>query len=423
MSDAVPESAMGSKEDENGHTAPAMRPSASAVKAERNEAAREGVTRIDLAAKTRPELKRSQTFTDRLKEGAKQAQDAWKIAEPYMEKMRPYLKQLQPVFESIWALAMVIFNIIQVFLPYVSAEVAQGSFAFVLLFFGGQFAMSIACMQAFRTCGYESMVASLVSLRDGYREAKQALNSDPDSKKLFDIAKHEEIHFWAVTTGLWEAFVSEDPKKREVNFERMYVLMRCVDPNKILDAVKGLWVGVVAVLSTLRSRMVYCVSIGANIGGNISKTLEYYVEGRVQGMFPNHKQWVTCGLRIFCGVTGIVVSLVMSRVVSAFCSALQGATILTKILHRRVAQHKKNAEGCCGSPRAMDNLMFGSPKIEELINSPKASKYETIFIWVVSLFGFAVQLITKFDLPLWCKIPLAPLYLVESLLSVFAVTY
>merc|ERR1740130_2669782 len=111
-------------------------------------------------------LSKKQTFTDRLKGAAKGAQSAWEEAQPYIDRARPYIAMMKPVFEVIEAIVVLCWNIVQAVLPYVNEEMVQIAFAVVLLFMGGQFAMTIACVQAFKTCGWSSMKKSMEQLKE-----------------------------------------------------------------------------------------------------------------------------------------------------------------------------------------------------------------------------------------------------------------
>merc|ERR1712151_492043 len=109
--------------------------------------------------------------------------------------------------------------------------------------------------------------------------------------------------------------MADNDKEKAVARQKMAVLLRCVDPNKILDASKGLWIGIVAVISTLRSRLAYCVSLGASIGHSICDFLKLHVQRFLYDAFPTQKKWVDFGLRSGCGLLGILISLALTRIV------------------------------------------------------------------------------------------------------------
>lgn len=366
-------------------------------------------------------LKNKKTFTDRVKSMAVGAQDAWSKAQPYIDMAHPYVMMLKPVFEVFEAIVMLIWNIIHAVLPFLDEQTMQIMFAVVLLFMGGQFAMTIACVQAFKTCGWSSMKKSYEQLKESYHDTREALNNDPDARELFGAGGDDDLTVWHLVVAAKDTLLAESDSEGQKSFKRMYVVLKCVDPNKILDASVGFWVGIVAILSTLRSQMVYCVNIGASIGNNISKMLQHYVEGYVgDRCSASTKTWIMFGLRSTCGLGGIIISLLMTRIVSAFCSALQGATLLSKVLHNHLNAQKGLEKGKRSS---LGNLVFNAPASpgQLVTSSQKMTTYEMGTMWVIALAGFLFQLATRFNLPMWMKVPLAPVYFVESCLAVIAI--
>lgn len=325
-------------------------------------------------------------------EAIKKIQPYLDKARPYAEKIRPLVKQALPYFALAWVELKKLHLMLQ---PYYSQEAADTLFAVILLFFGGQFAMTIACVQAFRMSGWSRMKESWTQLRESYAQAVTTLEKDNEARKLFDKDGDGALSLHEIAVVFKEMIYAESPEQKEVALKRTFLILKCVDPNKILDALVGLWVGIVTVLSTLRSQMAYCVGIGASIGKVICDTMKNYTQERLYAALPEHKKWVDFALRASCGLLGILISLFLVRVVSAFNSALQGSAVLTAVLMKRLR--------------------------ESGIKDKSDREKEEMVKWVLATVGFLWQLKSGFDLPFLLKIPLLPVYMVESFLGVLAV--
>ena len=75
-------------------------------------------------------------------------------------------------------------------------------------------------------------------------------------------------------------------------------------------------------LTVLKSRMAYCVSVGAQIGEAICESARKLAEEPLYRGFPEHKQWVDFGLRTGSYVLGILISRILLRVVNAYNTSL-----------------------------------------------------------------------------------------------------
>lgn len=354
-----------------------------------------------------------------------EAIEAWKKVKPYVDAIHPYVEKCKPLLEKAPVLREYCQHLIELLRPYHTDEVMHISFALVLLFMGGQFAMTIACVQAFKMSGWSTMKEAWAHLQEGYTTALEALNKDQGAKELFSKDGTSNLDIWQVGSVFWEMLVADSDKERELSMKRLIVIMKCVDPNRIMEGIKGLWFGVVAVLSTLRFRMAYCVSMGANIGKLACQTLEHFLKDQLYEKFPDHKKWVDFAFKSGCGLVGILFSLAMARLVSAFYSALQGATLLTKVIfryiHERDAKASNNERPTLKHQRSsLGKIIFAMPGTTE-VSKGKLDKKQEIVMGCIAVFGLLTQIKTGFNLPWIIKIPLCPLYLLENMLSLLAI--
>merc|ERR1719387_2718337 len=106
-------------------------------------------------------------------------------------------------------------------------------------------------------------------LKESYETAKEAISKDEAAKAAFDTDGDGTIGPQELLLGVRDIMVATTEKEKAAARKKVMFIMKCIDPNKILDACVGLWTGLVAVLATLRSRMVHCVGIGAGVGNRI----------------------------------------------------------------------------------------------------------------------------------------------------------
>lgn len=129
---------------------------------------------------------------------------------------------------------------------------------------------------------------------------------------------------------------AKTPEEKQKARRMVGATMRCVDPNRLLDATTGFWAGIVAVIAALRSQLAACVSIGASIGQKGAEYAKVYLERPLYEKFPDYKEWVDAGLRAGCSLIGIMVSLFMARIVTAFNCAVKGAQRLAEMTVKAV---------------------------------------------------------------------------------------
>merc|ERR1719188_1684085 len=195
--------------------------------------------------------------------------------------------------------------------------------------------------------------------------------------------------------GLQDIALANTDQERQLARKKIILVMKCIDPNKILDATLGLWTGCVAVLAILRSRFVHCISIGASVGQRVAETIIPLVQPRLYEAFPQHQRWVDFGLRSSAGCIGALTSLLLIRVISAFNSAFQGSAMLVAAAAALIK--KKGWQG-------------PDWKLTE--------DQSRMAVWAVASLGFLMQLQSGFNLPFMVKLPLAPVLIVEYLLSI-----
>jgi len=323
------------------------------------------------------------TLQERLRAFLDVAHHHLQRAEPVLDPLRVVAERLAQLWESHVA-------------PHMSEQAAKIAFAVVLLFMGGRFQTTIACVQIFHTSARHAMHSS-------WELAQAGLSKRPGGA----------LNFAELRGMLTKALLAQSGEEKHMARRQLFLLVRCVDPAKTMDALGGFWTGILAVVSALRSRTVYTFSMGHSIGTMIYNTLRRHLDARIEDLAPEARQWLDIGFQSLCSVVGVGISLTLARLVNAFNSALQGATALTKVLFEHFREQKKATRH---KRLSIGHIIFALPGAEESRRRSTTDEEEAVK-WAIALIGFTWQVKNNFTLPLLFKAPLAPLYLLESVLE------
>ena len=307
--------------------------------------------------------------------------------------IRPYLEAAAPHLSAAWVKGY------KLYLDYWQDGYGEIAWCLMLIFFGGQFALTILAIQAFNQAGGSIIKQSLADLRVTFKDSMHNLQEDPDAKSLFDKDGDGHVTIEEVLVSFADVVTSEDPKVKAQALRMTSVGLKCIDPNRIIEAGIGFWAGFVAVIATLRSNLAKAVSNGAMIGEHVLRYVKVYCEKPLYESYPDHKPWVDAGLKTACAFFGIMISFLVVRLVSAFNSALQGAHRLSDIIVNNIKIRKAIS---------MD------AKQESTLN-------QVILVFLV-FWGLNWQLSNGFSLPWYLRLVLLPLIVFESAVS-FASTF
>ncbi|KAF4664095.1 hypothetical protein FOL47_005300 [Perkinsus chesapeaki] len=314
--------------------------------------------------------------------------------EPHLEALMPYIRAAVPIIESI------VKKMQAIYLQYIKPNWHDGlgdfCFAVLLLFFGGQFALTILAWGAFQQAGGGMIKRAWKELNTEYVDSMRKLQEDPEAKALFDQDKDGEVSIGEVATAVSSVIGADTPEEKQKARRMIGATMRCVDPNRLLDAITGFWAGLVAVIAALRSQLAACVSVGASIGQKGAEYAKDYLEKPLYEKFPDYKDWVDAGLRAGCSLIGILVSLFMARIVTAFNCAIKGAQKLAGI-----AIKKAHEAGY------LTNVKDNGSKVQAL-----AMGLTAVGLWY--------QFSSGFSCPTLLKLVLFPLLISENILTLIA---
>jgi hypothetical protein len=315
----------------------------------------------------------------------------WETLQPALDQARPYLAKLAPLMVQATKHTTTLCR------RYYTDDIGRVMWNVILVFFGGQFALTIMAIQAFQLTGSVVIEKSLAQLRDQFHEAMQKFQKDPDARELFDTNNDGVITLDEVSQAVMATFNGETTSVRDKNRKMVAICMRCIDPTRLSEAASGFLMGSMAIIATLRSKMARCIAIGTKIGEHLSEFLTARSQKPLHAKFPEHTKWVDIGLKSGSALIGIMVSFVLTKVINAFNCALQGAEVLSVVILEFA--HKRG--------RLM-NVRHGDSAVQ-------AATMALVILGVIT------QLRSGFKLPWPLKLLMLPAVLSENVLGLLAV--
>eukprot|EP00798_Chlamydomonas_sp_ICE-L_P023163 gene23163-30371_t len=236
--------------------------------------------------------------------------------------------------------------------PYHPEAFLPGVFGLFLVFFGGQFPLIVAAIEAFRLTGWETTKASLITLWESYKLAKAA--SDKDD--LIDDDKD----------GIPDV---QQIGKRALATRKLQVFAKSTDPDKLQAGIQGL----LGVVTTLKLQFAQSITLGVSLADIFEQasnsvikpalvvvtpkedqkwldmTIRYFILESILKHFPSwrycllrsvikpalvvvtpkeYQKWLDMTIRYFCRSFAVSVVWWLQRIMSAFHSAIRGAQML-----------------------------------------------------------------------------------------------
>ena len=319
----------------------------------------------------------------------------WNQAQPHLAQVQPYMSKMLPVLMATGKVANKVTR--DYVAPFYTDQLGRVMWNVILVFFGGQFALTIMAIQAFNIAGASMIRSSLAQLRTSYYQAMEKLKNDPEAKAVFDANGDGMIQLEEVSTAVISSLTNDSKEKRDKSIKMVSLCLRAIDPNRISEAFTGFIMGLMAVIATLRSNIAKCISVGAKIGEHISELAKSRAQKPLYEKFPQHKQWVDVGLQSSSTFVGVVFSLMLVKVVNAFNCALDGSRGLTNQLIR-FAHSKGRLLSVNENDRSVRALVLG-----------------------IAFVGVMTQLKAAFKCPWYLKLVLLPAVLSENILSILSV--
>uniref|UniRef100_A0A7S3WUS9 Uncharacterized protein n=1 Tax=Strombidinopsis acuminata TaxID=141414 RepID=A0A7S3WUS9_9SPIT len=295
-------------------------------------------------------------------------------------KVSPYVKQAAPVLATAWVYFMIALPYIvegitkvQELVMQLPEKIVYAILGFCVCFFGGIFPATIAAAEAWQLCGGCEAIECCKQLYNEFKKVQDA--NDADDKKDANKDGKPDVQQMA-------------PK--ELIVHKAQVALKAVNPDTVSDGIVGLYTGWVGVLAILKIKFAKTVTLGEKIGEQLYEPAKKF-EPMIEGMVPEeYRKWVPVAVRWTCKVSAITVAWWVSRVISAFHSAIRGGLLFGKYLVDYL--HERGILKSDSSAQSMDEAIG----------------------WGVALAGLLFQFATGFGVPFPFNLVLWPLQLLEA---------
>mmetsp|Transcript_2144 Transcript_2144/g.5427 ORF Transcript_2144/g.5427 Transcript_2144/m.5427 type:complete len:375 (-) Transcript_2144:57-1181(-) len=250
----------------------------------------------------------------------------------------------------------------------------------VLIFFGGSFTATLAAAEAFRVSGGDRVYASLQDLYLDFEAVKIA--NAIDNKKDDD--------------GDGTADVDQIDSKALAS-RKMGIVLKSVNPERIMTALGGLAQALAGVLATLKLQFARTVAIAVSISDNLRKPAGILLTPALAAAMPiEYQHWISPSINLVCKMLAMTVAWMLTRIIAACHSSMLGGLLASRAL-LRIAQRRGWVK--FGKDGDSDTLV------------------DEYFGWFLAFVGIWWQLRNSMSVPFPLNIVLFPFSVTESLLQ------
>eukprot|EP00484_Ammonia_sp_Unknown_P020778 CAMPEP_0197026324 /NCGR_PEP_ID=MMETSP1384-20130603/6436_1 /TAXON_ID=29189 /ORGANISM="Ammonia sp." /LENGTH=355 /DNA_ID=CAMNT_0042454967 /DNA_START=30 /DNA_END=1097 /DNA_ORIENTATION=+ len=325
--------------------------------------------------------------------------DLFAKLQPFMEalvdlyaKMAPHIAVARKYLKQAWQKVEPFYN------QYWKQEYIEIMIGVVLLFYGGVFAMTIACYMAVQLSGWNTIKESWRVLKTNYNRGYDAFRNDKQAIAFFDKDGSGEVDAKEIAEAAGKFFRGTAEEKKMILIH-LKCVFREIDPQQVTNGLGGLWTTAIAVIATLRSSVAKDVALGVSMGEMASKQIGQYVKPMLRARFDDDlKQWADYLVDTVCRFLGISLALILVRVVSAFHSAVKGGQIIARFVCKFLSNKQL------------------APKNTEI--NVESTTFFIMMQYGLALMGFYWQLSSGFALNSWVlRLILLPFSICELILT------
>lgn len=201
------------------------------------------------------------------------------------------------------------------YLPITIIEALGG---LAMCFFGGIYPLTVAAVEAFRVSGGEYALKCLKHIWEELVIVHQA-NQD-DNKRDDDGDGVADIH---------------QISKQALMSRKMALVLKSVNPSKLLDAYGGLAQACAGVCATLKLQFAKVIALAASIADKMRPVMIQFVAPILVAIIPaDYHKWVGPIIDVFCKMVAGSVAWFMYRVVAAVHSGIIGGLVCTRAIMR-----------------------------------------------------------------------------------------
>lgn len=163
-------------------------------------------------------------------------------AKPAVAALSSLVNVLAPFVALAWTRGKEIYRV-------APTHLLSAAYGLALCFFGGQYMVAVAAIEAFNECGGEEMWTCVQDLSTDYQLLRAASAHDDTLDENND--------------GVLDTSVLSHSALAS---RKTLLALRTVNPDRVSQAVTGLVMGVLAVLMTLKAEFTKTVALGVSIG-------------------------------------------------------------------------------------------------------------------------------------------------------------
>jgi len=205
-------------------------------------------------------------------------------------------------------------------------DIVQALLGLALCFFGGAYYASIAAVEAFMMVGWATTRAALEDIYEDLLLIHEA--SERDDKQQAEILLQAD--------KLDKTRLARSSSGAELVQRKMRVAVLAVrDPEKLSQAVGGLYAGWIAVQGTLRLEFAKTITLGVSIAAMLDKpALRYGLPILTHAVPAEYHRWLPTAIRTLCKAVAVSIAWWLAVAIAAFQSALRGGLMCSKALLR-----------------------------------------------------------------------------------------
>uniref|UniRef100_A0A6T8HJ76 Uncharacterized protein n=1 Tax=Hemiselmis andersenii TaxID=464988 RepID=A0A6T8HJ76_HEMAN len=295
---------------------------------------------------------------------------------PLLTTLLAFIDASTPVVMSAIAAAVAIWNT----LP---KQAITALYGLVLCFFGGHYTVTLAAVEAFRVSGGERVTQCIRDIWTDITNVRIA--NAADNKKDDD---HDG-----------KLDVDQLSSDKALLSRKIGLVLRTVDPDRVIQALGGLAQAFAGVLATLKVQFARTVALAVSISDNLRKPAGVLLTPVLAALIPpEYHHWVSPIISIACKVVGMWVAWLLARIIATCHASMIGG-----LMAARAAMGLANQMG------------WVKVTVEDSMLDEAAG-------WTLCVIGAYFQLSSGFSLPFPLNVVLLPVSMVEWFLT-WAVTW
>lgn len=202
----------------------------------------------------------------------------------------------------------------------------EGLWGLGICFYGGRYAVTIACVEAFRATGGDDTLACMkdvwAQLQLVRKENEKDDQEDADGDGTADVRQL-------------------DPK--QLLRRKTRLVLRTIDPEVLGRAISGIWSGYMGVLAVVKFKFAKTVALAHSIGDSIRPmAAKIFAPTLLAVLPPDYHKWanpiLNFGCKVFAGFLAWKIQYCISTVQSGFSGGLCAAGSFLPLVTRTSAQ-------------------------------------------------------------------------------------